>query len=92
MSAKKVNKAAIELFVFVAALYILLLSAVNIENYLTPKKVIKVLGAETQVTSDKKFWEEFLTKNPSYIPGWIEIGRMDKVKEIDPNYKIEIRI
>jgi len=83
MSAQRVNKAAIELFIFVAALFVLLLSAANIKSYQEPKKV---LGAETQVNLDDKFWEEFLNKNPDYIPGWIEIGRMDKVKEIDPNY------
>ena len=83
MSAKRVNNAARQLLVFVAALLVLLLSAVNIEGYLSPKKV---LGAETQVNSDDKFWQDFLNKNPDYIPGWMEMGRVDKVKEIDPNY------
>ena len=83
MSAKSVNKVFNQLLVFVAALLVLLLSAVNIGSYQSPKKV---LGAESQVNSDNKFWEEFLVKNPDYIPGWIEIGRFDKVNEIDPNY------
>ena len=83
MSAKEVNKATTELLMFVAALIVLLLTAVNIENYQAPKKV---LGVEMQVVSSDKFWEDFLNKNPNYIPGWFEIGRMDKVKEIDPNY------
>lgn len=83
MSAKRVNQAAIELLFFVFALFILILTAANIENYQTPKKV---LGAETQVSSNDKFWQDFLIKSPNYIPGWIEIGRTDKVKEIDPNY------
>jgi len=85
MSAKEVNKAATELLIFVAALIVLLLTAVNIESYQAPKKV---LGVEMQVVSSDKFWEDFLNKNPDYIPGWFEIGRMDKVKEIDPNYPI----
>lgn len=84
MSAKRVNNIARELLVFVAALFVLLLSAANIESYQSPKKI---LGTESQVNSDDKFWEEFLNKNPDYIPGWIEIGRTDKVKEIDPNYQ-----
>ena len=83
MSAKKVNKAVIELFVFVAALFILLLTAVNIDGY---KAHQKVLAVETQINSDDKFWEDFLTKNPDYVPGWVEVGRIDKVKQIDPNY------
>ena len=86
MSAKKVNKAARQLLIFVAVLLVLLLSAANIESYQAPKKV---LGTETQVNLDDKFWEEFLNKNPGYIPGWIEIGRTDKIKEIDPNYELK---
>lgn len=62
----------------------LLVSALNIGTYLKPNKV---LGAETQeVNSTDTFWQDFLSKNPNYIPGWIEIGRMDKVIQIDPNY------
>ena len=64
MSAKSVNKVFNQLLVFVAALLVLLLSAVNIGSYQSPKKV---LGAESQVNSDNKFWEEFLVKNPDYI-------------------------
>lgn len=62
----------------------LLVSALNINTYLKPNRV---LGAETQeVDSRDVFWQNFVSKNPNYIPGWIEIGRMDKVREIDPNY------
>lgn len=84
MSAKVVNKVSRELFIFVATLLILLLSIINIENYQRPKKV---LGIETQIVSNDTFWQDFLKENPNYIPGWIEIGRLDKVKEIDPNYE-----
>jgi hypothetical protein len=85
MSAKKVNKVTIELLIFVATLLVLLLTVTNIESYQAPKKV---LGVETKAISDDKFWQDFLNKNPSYIPGWMELGRIDKVKEIDPNYLI----
>jgi hypothetical protein len=86
MSAKKtdrINKAVIEIFVFTSIVFVLLLTFVNIKNYFTPKKV---LGAETQVDPRQVFWNNFLTQNPNYIPGWIELGRADKVKGIDPNY------
>jgi len=85
MSAKKVNEAAIEVLIFTSIIFVLLLTFVNIKNYLTPKKV---LGAETQVDLRQDFWNNFLSQNPNYIPGWIELGRMDKVKEIDPNYDV----
>ena len=85
---KKVRKASIQIFVFVAILFLLLLTSVNIQDFLTPKKV---LGAQTNISAqaDKEnlFWNEFLSKNPNYIPGWIETGRTDKVKEIDPNFR-----
>ncbi|HUC94618.1 MAG TPA: hypothetical protein VMR19_01245 [Candidatus Saccharimonadales bacterium] len=85
MSARMVNKAAIELLIFVLVIFVLILSAVNIENYTAPKKV---LGVETKVNSEDVFWQDFLNKNPSYIPGLIETGKIDKAREIDPNYLI----
>jgi hypothetical protein len=88
MSAKQVNQVARQLLVFTIILLVLLLTSVNIENYLMPKKV---LGVKSVANSDKVFWQDFLKKNPNYIPGWVEIGRMDKVKEIDPNYELGTR-
>lgn len=70
----------------VAVITILLLTSFNFSNYLAPKKV---LGTETnteEILKEKGFWEEFLAKNPDYLPGWLEIGRLDKVYEINPNF------
>ena len=70
----------------VAVITILLLTSFNFSNYLAPKKV---LGTETnteEILKEKGFWEEFLAKNPDYLPGWLEIGRLDKVNEINPNF------
>ncbi len=85
MSANKVNKAATQILAYVATLFVLLLTAINILNYQTPKKV---LGVETEEENDIVFWQEYLKENPNYLPGWAEIGREDKIKEIDPNYKV----
>ena len=85
MSTKNVNETVIEVLIFTSILFVLLLTSLNIENYLTP---VKVLGAETEVNSSQIFWEDFLSSNPNYIPGWTELGRMNKVKEIDPNYEV----
>ncbi len=85
MSAKRLNEISKELFMYVFILFILLLTAANINNFLKPKT--KVLGIETHNTSDIEFWEDFLKNHPRYIPGWVEIERLDKVKEIDPNWK-----
>jgi hypothetical protein len=80
------NETAKELFIYVFILFLLVAASFNVTTFLQPKK-IQVLGAETQ-DKTQEFWSDFLTKNPSYIPGWIELGRTDKVKEIDPNYSI----
>ncbi len=47
------------------------------------------MGIESEnITIDTEFWNKFLNDNPNYIPGWLEIGRVDKVNELDPNYLI----
>lgn len=62
------------------AILVLILSIFNLKNIY--RKPIQVLGA----TDDSGYWQELTQKNPTYIDGWIELGRWDKVKEIDPNY------
>lgn len=62
------------------AILILLLSISNLQNL--KKQEINVLGTKT----NNSFWDDFMTKHSTYIDGWIELGRMDKVSEIDPNY------
>ena len=63
-----------------SSVLILLLSIFNLGSI--KKKEVKVLGAKV----DNTFWQEFVAKHPTYIDGWLELGRIDKVKEIDPNY------
>ena len=86
MSAKRVNRTSKQLLLYLFVILLLLLSSVNIKNFFTPRKI---LGAEIEggVESGKEeFWNELLSKNPNYIPGWIELGRYDRVEEIDPNF------
>lgn len=64
------------------AIIVLLLAFFNIRNT-TEKKVVSVLGA----SEDNTYWEEMVKKHPTYRDAWVELGRMDKVLEIDPNYK-----
>lgn len=63
---------------------ILLLSIFNLQN-INKEEIVTVLGAET----DNLFWEDFMQKHPTYIDGWIELERIDKVRQIDPNYFLE---
>ncbi|MEK7536768.1 MAG: hypothetical protein AAB559_03260 [Patescibacteria group bacterium] len=59
---------------------VLLLSIFNLQSL--KKNEIKVLGT----TIDNSFWEEMTKNHPTYRDAWIELGRMDVVKQIDPNY------
>lgn len=62
------------------AILIILLSIFNLS--VKQRKEIKVLGT----TTDNSYWEEMVIKHPTYRDAWIELERMDKVKEIDPNF------
>lgn len=72
------------LFYITFTVLILLLSIFNLQNINKPKN-IAVLGANT----NNLFWENFVQKHPTYINGWLELGKMDKVNEIDPNYFLQ---
>ena len=85
MPAAQKQQYPVYFFLLVSAITLLLLSALNIENYLAPKEV---LGIEIQSDTNEEYWIDFLQEHPNYIPGWIELGRYDKVKQIDPNYPL----
>lgn len=80
----KITKGKNYLFIYIISFIILILTIVNLNNYINPINT-KVLGVEASNT-DGIFWYNLLRENPDYIPGWIEIGRTDKIKLIDPNY------
>lgn len=86
MSLGNIKSAKVILGIFALVVFLLLLSALNIHSYLQPEKVLGV--REISVESDVAYWNEFLTQNPDYLPGWVELGRLDKVLEIDPNFEI----
>lgn len=60
---------------------------------------LKVLGLRTEnvvneveTTKQINFWEEFVSQNPQYYEGWIELynltgenSYLNKAREIDPN-------
>jgi len=72
----------------VVSLFILLtLSVVNINDYSLSNNV---LGIETVEDVSGKFWDDFLSKNPDYVPGWVEIGRLDKATAINPNFQTSL--
>lgn len=89
MPTPKVNDNTKLLFFIVICFVLLMLSMVNIKNYFSPKTLPeRVLGAETHLDATEEFWNDFLNKNPNYVPGWIELGRMDKALTLDPNFQL----
>jgi hypothetical protein len=83
----KVNKSTEFLFIVVSVFVLLALSLVNIKNY---SATSKVLGIETEENITEKFWVDFLSKNPNYVQGWVEIGRLDKATAINPNFQTSL--
>ena len=74
------RKELFNLLYLTSAILVILLSMFNLQNI--NKKQVKVLGIET----NNSFWEEITIKHPTYRDAWVELRRMDMVKQIDPNY------
>lgn len=70
------------LLLSILVIIILLLSISNLSSLSNKERVVSVLGTNT----DYEFWVNFVQKHPDYIDGWLELNRLDKVAEIDPNY------
>lgn len=64
------------------AILVILLSIFNLQT--KKKDQITVLGANDDLT----YWEELVKKHPTYRDGWVELGRIDIVKQIDPNFQL----
>jgi hypothetical protein len=84
MERFRVNKNFKFLFLLICSLVLLGLSAININNFTYTKSV---LGIQQPEATSEKFWSDFLSKNPAYVMGWLEVGRYDKAASIDPNYE-----
>ncbi|MDP2947778.1 MAG: hypothetical protein Q8N88_06710, partial [Nanoarchaeota archaeon] len=68
---------------------LLFFSAFYLKIYLN-KKI--VLGTKVDTSREVMFWQEFVSENPQYYEGWIELynltgesGYLNKAIEIDPN-------
>lgn len=83
----------------------LLLATFNLVEYLsTETKNEAVLSSTSALGQESEFWEEFLSENPNYIPGWIEYAKINyqlenpeqaefaisQIERIDPNYNINL--
>lgn len=88
------------------AISLLFLTSFNIHSYISPSRDKKsdVLGEKTDLETEKEFWENFLENNSNYLPGIIELARIEfglgnkseankllnKAKSIDPDFEINL--
>lgn len=78
---KKINKQGeyINLFCIASVILIILLTIINLQKKPTIKTV---LGTTTEIdiqeiTEEKKYWEEFLSLNPTYYDGWKRLSTLE---------------
>lgn len=74
------HKELTNLFYIVSVVLLILLSIYNLENI--SKKPNGVLGTSREVRSqelekEKVYWEELLSKNPTYYDGWIKLSEIE---------------
>lgn len=85
---------------FLTLVLLLTLSFLNIRSFFSAnQKQKEVLGAETSLKTEKDYWINFLDGQEDYLPGWVELAKIDKelgdidgyenavsnVKRINPN-------
>lgn len=73
------------MLIYALVLFVLLLSSINVDNSLQSKRVLGI-SSQKSVNLDQEFWQDFLNKNPNYIPGLVETGNLERAHQIDPNY------
>ncbi len=103
MSKKTKSRDSTFLIILLAAVLIILLTLLNLQLLSKYKAEEKdVLGA-TARSEQKTFWVNLLNNEPEYLPGWIELTKLEKESgnlksfneslnkalEIDPNLQID---
>ena len=82
-----------------AAVALLLLSAYNLNGYLSPQKILGAQADVLGIENEKGFWEAIVVEHPTYRDGWIQIAKLahelgdenyaagayNTAKSIDPN-------
>ena len=86
----KRNKQSILFFTYITVCVLLGLSIFNLQLYFNKKNVSlpQVLGERSdQLNEDKRFWQEFVSDNPTYLDGWVmltkvnlELGNLEEAK------------
>lgn len=73
---KKEFRKELQQYLYIAAsVFLLILSLLNLQKYTS---IPKVLGVQVEydmneVLDSKKYWEELVSKNPTYYDGWQQL-------------------
>lgn len=81
------------------AILLLILTGLNVNQYLNKQKVLGASIDTTQLTEEKDYWEKIATDNPTYRDAYLQLARIeselgdktkanefiDKARAIDPN-------
>ncbi len=102
MSAQNKNS-FVFLLLYSAVIALLLLTGLNIQTFIQNQKVLGIkteaVSNDTALQIEENFWNDFLTQNPNYFEGWIELARLEigggkrdsaiqaytKAKQLNPN-------
>lgn len=71
----------------IVVLVLLLLSIINIRSLFLPKKVLGVRSEELGI-NNRDFWKQYIKSNPKYLPAYLELGEIEKVRKLDPNWLV----
>lgn len=82
---KESDPYALNYFFYITfAIIVLLLCLFNLQKNKAVET--KVLGIQTKSDDLNIFWTKFLDLHPDYLPGLEEVGNLEKIQQLDPNY------
>jgi hypothetical protein len=94
------KRSLVHFFYCSAVIFLLSLTIFNLNLFFQPKKVLGITNSDRILVQQRNFWKDFLSHNSSYIEGWLELSRIEKILgnieasleakkkayEIDPNF------
>lgn len=75
---QKVKNSLVFISSIIVSILVLGLSAFNLSRYFTNLKVLGAKTEDTQNMASETYWKEFLSQNPTYFDGWIELAKLEE--------------
>ena len=78
--AQKVYEELVTFLLFSFSVAMLFLSSFAIQLYLSNNegRNSDVLGTQIDLENEKEVWTKYLTDNPEYFPGWLELAEIEE--------------